>query len=375
MNTVKSIKLLCQDGHSDKEYNIFLNKDPISGDYKVDVAYGRRGNAINTGTKTQSPVALYVASREFDKLVNEKLAKGYVVSSNSASPVVINTTESEEPVDEPTEDKPAVRRSPKIFPQLLNPISEEEATIYIENKEWLAQEKLDGKRIIIKVDEGEVYATNRRGVSCAIPQKVEEALSKMVNAILDGELVNGKYIIFDGLELYRDNLKNLGVENRFNTITKAVKERILLANPEAPIGIVECAISSKEKQALYDSLKTKEGVVFKLKNSPYTAGRPASGGSQLKCKFWSSATVQVLNINDKRSVEVGIASSKPGLLSIGNVSVPPNYELPKIGDLVEVKYLYYFPGGSLFQPQYLGIRDDAEVDHLDTLKPKTGEEE
>ena len=375
MNTVKSIKLLCQDGHSDKEYNIFLNKDPISGDYKVDVAYGRRGNAINTGTKTQSPVALYVASREFDKLVNEKLAKGYVVSSNSASPVVINTTESEEPVDEPTEDKPAVRRSPKIFPQLLNPISEEEATIYIENKEWLAQEKLDGKRIIIKVDEGEVYATNRRGLACGIPQKVEEALSKMVNAILDGELVNGKYIIFDGLELYRDNLKNLGVENRFNMITKAVKERILLANPEAPIGIVECAISSKEKQALYDSLKTKEGVVFKLKNSPYTAGRPASGGSQLKCKFWSSATVQVLNINDKRSVEVGITSSKPGLLSIGNVSVPPNYELPKIGDLVEVKYLYYFPGGSLFQPQYLGIRDDAEVDHLDTLKPKTGEEE
>ena len=32
--------------------------------------------------------------------------------------------------------------------------------------------------------------------------------------------------------------------------------------------------------------------------------------------------------------------------------------MPKVGAIVEVRYLYAFLGGSLFQPVYLGQRDD-----------------
>jgi bifunctional non-homologous end joining protein LigD len=56
---------------------------------------------------------------------------------------------------------------------------------------------------------------------------------------------------------------------------------------------------------------------------------------------------------------------------VGNVTIPANHALPKVGDLVEVRYLYHYPGGSLYQPIYLGSRSDKDLpDHLNTLKSK-----
>lgn len=46
------------------------------------------------------------------------------------------------------------------------------------------------------------------------------------------------------------------------------------------------------------------------------------------------------------------------VVSVGNVSIPPNHEIPAVGAVVECRYLYAFPGGSIFQPVYLGVRDD-----------------
>jgi bifunctional non-homologous end joining protein LigD len=46
---------------------------------------------------------------------------------------------------------------------------------------------------------------------------------------------------------------------------------------------------------------------------------------------------------------------------VGNVPVPPNQRMPKPGALVEVRYLYCFKEGCLFQPVYLGIRDDIDA--------------
>ena len=43
----------------------------------VNFAFGRRGNALQTGTKTNEPVDFTTANRIFDKLVQEKMKKGY----------------------------------------------------------------------------------------------------------------------------------------------------------------------------------------------------------------------------------------------------------------------------------------------------------
>ena len=47
-------------------------------------------------------------------------------------------------------------------------------------------------------------------------------------------------------------------------------------------------------------------------------------------------------------------------VAAGNVTIPPNHALPPVGGVVEVRYLYAFPeSGRLFQPVYLGARDDV----------------
>lgn len=46
------------------------------------------------------------------------------------------------------------------------------------------------------------------------------------------------------------------------------------------------------------------------------------------------------------------------MVNVGKVTVPPNQEVPRPNELVEVLYLYFYEGGSFFQPVLIGIRDD-----------------
>jgi bifunctional non-homologous end joining protein LigD len=46
-------------------------------------------------------------------------------------------------------------------------------------------------------------------------------------------------------------------------------------------------------------------------------------------------------------------------VTIGNVTIPPNRAIPAVGAVVEIRYLYAYQGGALYQPVYLGERDDV----------------
>lgn len=123
---------------------------------------------------------------------------------------------------------------------------------------------------------------------------------------------------------------------------------------------------------MLSSFKTseKEGIVIKNIHAPYTPGRPNSGGNQLKCKFYSTCTAIVLNVNNKRSIEVGVKDNDK-IISVGNVTIPPNKEIPEKDSLVEIRYLYAYKNGSLFQPVYLNKRDDVDIDSTSSLKYKS----
>lgn len=135
------------------------------------------------------------------------------------------------------------------------------------------------------------------------------------------------------------------------------------------------AKTAAEKSQFLLNLKAarKEGVVFKQKDAPYTAGRPASGGAWMKHKFTTTGSFMVCRINpDKRSVGVEHHG-----IEIGNVTIPANKEVPKLGDVVEIRYLYAFKGGSLYQPVFLNVRDDLEPSDciLQQLKYRAEESE
>jgi bifunctional non-homologous end joining protein LigD len=107
--------------------------------------------------------------------------------------------------------------------------------------------------------------------------------------------------------------------------------------------------------------QSREGVVFKRLDAPYVPGKPNQGGPQLKFKHVATASVIVAKINTQRSVEVSLLQGR-SLVPCGNVAIPPNHEVPPVGAVVEVRYLYaYRDSLALYQPVYLGTRDDVEA--------------
>ena len=129
-----------------------------------------------------------------------------------------------------------------------------------------------------------------------------------------------------------------------------------------PVRAVHTAILPDEKRRAFDELRAggAEGVVFKDANSHYTAGRPASGGSQVKFKFVTTASFIVAAVNKRRSVALVLLDGDQRVAA-GNVTIPPDHEVPAPGEIVEVRYLYAFEqSGRIYQPVFLGNRDDLD---------------
>jgi bifunctional non-homologous end joining protein LigD len=111
-------------------------------------------------------------------------------------------------------------------------------------------------------------------------------------------------------------------------------------------------------------------------DAPYTPGKPNSGGPQLKFKFCASLSAVVARVNRQRSVELQLLG-KDGWQSCGNVTIPANHAIPKVGAIVEARYLHaHRDSGVLYQPVYLGPRDDVEPGEcvVSQLKYKAEEE-
>lgn len=211
--------------------------------------------------------------------------------------------------------------------------------------------------------------TNRKGLSVPISREVETELANILGvSVLDGEDMGDHVVIFDMIKpglTYAERHLNL------QTLFKMGDFNILKP--------ILTAVNTTEKRALYKRLKrdNAEGIVFKNINADYKPGRPNSGGDQLKFKFCATATCIVGKVNNtKRSVSIYVLDEDTKI-EVGNVTVYPNQEIPKVGDMVEVKYLYYFAGGSLFQPVLLGVRDDLELHDcsLKQLKYKRDDKE
>ena len=84
----------------------------------------------------------------------------------------------------------------------------------------------------------------------------------------------------------------------------------------------------------------------------------------------------VTSLNGKRSVKIGVLDGER-MISCGNVTIPVGAQIPGIGEIIECRYLYAFKeSGSLFQPVYLGVRDDLELKdcQVNQLKWKRAEE-
>lgn len=334
----ENITLYFTSGSSDKIYTASL-EEVDNDQFLVNFAYGRRGSTLTTGTKTKTPVDYDKAKKAYDKLVKSKTSKGY--KPGEEGPQYVHTDSD--------------MRETGVQCQLLNFIEEAQVAQLIQDKEWWAQEKHDGKRMLLQKTDS-VTAINRSGLSVGAPDKVIERAGQVEQSyLIDGEAIGETLFVFDLLESQNKGFRAEPYAQRLTELESLGLDGALV--------VVETAKTSQEKQDLFERLEASggEGIVFKKQGATYSAGRPASGGDQLKFKFYATASVRVSKINDKRSVAMELLDEGQPV-AVGNVTIPPNKDIPSEGAIIEVRYLYAYKGGSLYQPTYIGLRDDIPAE-------------
>lgn len=335
MEVVKSACLYFREQGSDKVYNATINK--VDGGFTVNFAYGRRGNSLTEGSKTVKPVSEDEAGTIFGKLVNEKMKKGYKEDPNKSSSDIT-------PVD---------LKDTGLRPQLLNDIDEDDLEMYLTDDEWCMQEKFDGRRRGLAKSVDAIIATNKQGLSTSANHAIISQFAKVT--------LKDKDIIFDGEDM-GNVIQLFDILTHPGTYKQRYEALLKYDAIEPAMQVVNTAWTEKEKRQMLAFCKRSnaEGVVFKKVNALYKPGRPNSGGDQMKYKFRASASCIVTDISTKRrSVSIGVYEQGK-LIPVGNVTIYPNQDVPAKGAVVEIEYLYYFPGGSLFQPVYKGERDDID---------------
>lgn len=378
METViyEQISLHFQNGPSDKVYHLAVTE---SGDtYECVFAYGRRGSTLKYGSKTKGPTTLSVASKMYNKYLAEKLNEDYKEARGVSGDNVFGHpfhpqakyapagTSSTIPATPP---KTVSIVAPKptgawLLPQLLNPVTEEQAMQLLSNPEFGMQEKKNGTRLIIKATDGVVKGINRKGKETPVAYEiVESVLSLGKNCVLDGEAIGPVLHVFDCLGYDTTDIRMIPFRDRYERLIALIgfpseEGRDCLSG----LKIVPLAKTGNEMRSLWERVKANngEGFVFKKLSAPYVAGRPNSGGDQLKFKLWSDCSAVVIGINNQRSVQVGIIENGQ-IVPVGNVTIPANYDIPNINDVVSIRYLYAYRGGSLYQPIYEGPRTDQDI--------------
>lgn len=348
---VKLVTLFCTEGNSNKQYTIWMEK--AGNGWVVNFQYGPVGGWVQSGSKTSTPVDRAKAERVYEDLLKQKKAKGY---SAGADAPVFSSVKAPSPVAKAAAPK---AEDQGLRPMLLTWAEECDLEFLIKDDRWGAQEKINGKRIQIKVTPDGVAGSNKRGLLCPIPAAVEREMSGLLGEF-DGEMVGETYHAFDmTMNSISADFKLERCDYRHERLASR------LAKPLNNVKIVPLVTGEAAKRALVESLKAgrKEGVVFKKLDAPYEAGRRPNFGKAIavKVKFYAEIAVEVLKWNkDVSSVEV--AAMKEGrLVSVGNVTVHGKYvNQIAVGEVIRVKYLYATEAAQLYQAN-LDPTDDGSV--------------
>lgn len=354
-----SLNMECHAGTSNKFYRARLI--PQGDGYVIATEWGPCGGRTSTGSKTPNgPLPFADAARLFVKLQAELLGKQYLpvegempAAPIASAPVTVSEWQ----------------------PQLLNAIEDAQAQALLIDPAFGLQEKLNGvNRITGTTEDGEPFAVNKTGepvpMTDALARELRRLHERIGRIVLPGEWVNDHLAVHDALWCYQD-LRNVAFVDRYSELY-AISPYF---SPEV-LTLVQLHVTKNDKIAAYMEIDEagREGVVFKRLAAPYRPGRPASGGDQLKYKFWADepAHVIVAGYNgDKASFKMEMIDRSGARVFVGNCGTS-GQPLPPLGAIVEIKYLYVValpPRGCLVQPGYLGVKDlgvtgDCRIEQL-----------
>ncbi len=358
MKIVRSIELFFQEGSSDKVYNAQIVEEYASS-YTVKVQWGRRGSGLQEGTKAVK-VSLAVAEKKFESCVREKRNKGYEEKTASVTPAAVAP-----PVGQGSGSKAGGTRRAIVGhkAQLLTSIDDAELDAFLANDTMIAQQKIDGMRILAHVSKDGILATNREGQLSKMDTSALSGLEYLPeDTVVDGELLDDGYWLFDILTFAGSDVRSHGYLARWQILDEEL-EPALSDNAR----IVPIASGTKAKRALYNRLVKAgaEGIVFKDAHAAYTPGRPSSGGTQRKHKFIKSADVMITE-NAGNAYQMAVFDGKKlapcGKVFAGTTNQSRAQLDTALGNgqrpICEVRYLYATDDHVLFQPVFVRIRDD-----------------
>lgn len=260
-----------------------------------------------------------------------------------------------------------------IFPQLAQQAELTSLEKYIDDDNWVMEQKLDGHRVLLVSPPRAMAPTalTRNGslYTRKLPTAIQNFRFPEGEWILDGELVDGTFWVFDIPKTPNNAVDGAALWSR-----RAMLESFL-ANVNHPFKLVPQARTSDEKIKLAEqSLKNNfEGLLLKKRDTPYRSGGRTS--EWLKVKYKKTIDVVVLDVRDdgKESARLGIYRDGT-LIDVGRASLIGKEKrgLISVGDVIEVLYLYCNNPDQprLYQPTILRRRNDKRPDECDAQQLK-----
>ncbi len=244
-----------------------------------------------------------------------------------------------------------------LTPMLAASISFDALQHFVNNDQWVIEQKLDGHRILLSATDGKPpVAITRNGslYTRPLPEAIRKYAMPSGTWTLDGELVGSTFWVFDLLEASTSSLLSRPLVDR-----RVMLENLPRILPNHPFKLVPQASTREEKQALVGLAvkRNYEGVIVKNATSAYLpGGRHQSVWA--KAKLVTTADVVVVGVHDDGKESARLALWDNGaFVDVGRCSLIGKPAVV-VGDVVEVRYLYTGANGRLYQPTLLRVRTD-----------------
>lgn len=232
------------------------------------------------------------------------------------------------------------------------------ASVYLNNPAWTLEQKLDGQRLLIEVEDREAKGYNRKGDPVKIPDNIAANFDQKAFAgkwVFDGEILGTTYFVFDCIEAVDLITPDSPHRERFDFL----KDLVERWNPTNIALIPHAEGPAKAGFFAACQVNQVEGVVFKMKIGKYRPGKRTI--ENLKCKFTTTADVIVTELNrdgSKQGVSTAIIHNG-NKVDAGGCKIPKDaIGLVKENDVIEVKYLYASNDHKLVQPIWVCLRTD-----------------
>lgn len=234
---------------------------------------------------------------------------------------------------------------------------------YISDPAWTLQQKLDGVRAIVRIDDaGRATFLSHTGEPLKSGTKHFPAVTGVVGCLrsctVDGELLEGGELwLFDVMEA-------VGADTRLLPQSERRKLLDIIASnlPAGPVHVVPEAATTEAKQALWNRVLATgaEGVVAKRRSGRYETGGGHSRTSDvLKIKVTRTIDCVVVGRNSDGHNNAALALyDGDRLVPVGSCSM--NGKTPaQVGDVIEVTFLGLYAGNrTLTQPRMMRARPD-----------------